>query len=90
MIVLKTLSIKSCGAYKQMPDLSGGVSEACTDIYQAIKREKEMQEKRGTCANDRGIGRAGSSVSEGVKGKLAGVKAGLGSSCRATQGIMGY
>ena len=35
MIVLKVLNIESCGAYKQMPNFSGGVSEVCTDISQA-------------------------------------------------------
>lgn len=37
------LSIRSCGAYKQVHTLSGGVSEGCLDIYQTIKREREMQ-----------------------------------------------
>lgn len=90
MIVLKVLNIESCGAYKQMPNFSGGVSEVCTDISQAIKKEREMPENRGSYANNRGIGRAGLSVCEGVKRNRAGDEAGLGSSGYIMHSLMGY
>lgn len=60
-----------------MPYFSGGVSEGCTDIFQAIKQGREMLENRGTGTSDRGIRRASLSMCEGVKRNLAGDKASL-------------
>lgn len=73
-----------------MPDVSGRACEGCADIYQAMKRERKIQENRGTCANDSGIERTGLSVCEWVKGKLAGDKGSLANSGRMVHGFMGY
>lgn len=47
------LSIECCDILQQMPNFSGGVSEGCIDISQAIKKEREMPENRGSYANDK-------------------------------------
>lgn len=49
-----------------------------------------MQENRGSCLNGRGTERAGLSMCECVKGKLAEDRAGLGGSGSMTHGLMGH
>ena len=45
--------VECCDILQQMPNFSGGVSEGCIDISQAIKEEREMTENRGSYANDK-------------------------------------
>ena len=53
MIFAKMLIIECCDILQQLPNFSGGVSEGCIDISQAIKEEREMPENRGSYANDK-------------------------------------